>query len=335
METKTLPRNSIGPSQNAGFEASEEIVTAKPRMSLGLLIRAVLTVSLLAWLLYMFDVPASLRLLTWDFLPVFAMSVALVLVSLLLNALRWYLLIPTTGGRLSLQVTTGVTLIGHFFNQLLVTSVGGDVVRSWEAKRAGLKLDQAVISVLLDRIVGLAALLLLIIIGQPFLLERFDEPGLRLAAFTIIAIGGSGLVCLFVLHRLPLPFERSRILKAGGDLSRAAWQLVETRVIALACLGISFGVHGSTLLVTTICANALGVDISLLDMALIVPTVLLVSSLPISIGGWGVREAGLAAGFVVFGYPPSIAVTVAIIVGLINLIWAVPGALLWVLRSRG
>ena len=329
-----LPPKTAGQPQNSDFETKEPALISKPRISFGLVLRVALTVGLLVWLLIVFDVSSSLSLLTWDFLPALAAGCVLVMVSLLLNSLRWYLLIPTTGGKLSLPTTTRLTFIGHFFNQLLPTSVGGDVVRSWEAKNAGLEIDQAVISVLLDRIIGLTALLLLIIIGQPFLLNRFDEPGLRIAAFTIIFVGSSGLIFLFLLHRLPLPFARSRILKAGGDLSRAACRLIETRSIALASLAVSLGVQGSTLLVTTIFANALGVEISLLDMALIVPTVLLVSSLPISIGGWGVREAGLAAGFVVFGHPPSIAVAVSVIVGLVNLTWALPGAAFWIFQRR-
>lgn len=327
-------RKAAGHSRETDPGSKEAALPAKPRISLGLLIRVVLTVGLLVWLLTAFDVAGSLSLLTWAFLPVLAIGCALVLVSLLLNSLRWYLLIPTTGGSLSLPTTIKLTFIGHFFNQLLPTSVGGDVVRGWEAKRSGLELDEAVISVLLDRIVGSTALLLLIVIGQPFLLDRFDETGLRVAAFAIIFIGISGLAFLFLLHRLPLPFERSRILSAAGNLSRAACRLMKTRRVALACLAVSFGVQGAALLVTTLFANALGVDISLLEMALIVPTVLLVSSLPISIGGWGVREAGLAAGFVVFGYPPSVAVTVSVIVGLVNLTWAAPGAVLWIFRRR-
>ena len=60
---------------------------------------------------------------------------------------------------------------------------------------------------------------------------------------------------------------------------------------------VSFAMHGSNLVLTAALANQLGADISLLDVLLVVPTIILIASLPISIGGWGVREAALAVGF--------------------------------------
>ena len=68
-------------------------------------------------------------------------------------------------------------------------------------------------------------------------------------------------------------------------------------------------------------------------MSLIVPTVLMVSSLPVSIGGWGVREAGLAAGFIVLGHSPSHAITISLLIGLSNLAVALPGVMIWALKS--
>jgi hypothetical protein len=62
---------------------------------------------------------------------------------------------------------------------------------------------------------------------------------------------------------------------------------------------------------------------------LVVPTIILIASLPISIGGWGVREAALAVGFSALGQPASVAVATSLIIGLANLVSALPGAAAW------
>lgn len=87
--------------------------------------------------------------------------------------------------------------------------------------------------------------------------------------------------------------------------------------------------HGTTLILTATIANQLGAHVSLLDVLLVMPTVMLVASLPNSVGGWGVREAGLAVAFTALGQPASVAVATSVIIGLGNVISALPGALAW------
>ena len=87
--------------------------------------------------------------------------------------------------------------------------------------------------------------------------------------------------------------------------------------------------HGSNLVLTAAVANQLGADISLLEVLLVVPTIILIASLPISIGGWGVREAALAVRFSGLGQPASVAVVTSLIIGLANLVSALPGAAAW------
>ena len=71
-------------------------------------------------------------------------------------------------------------------------------------------------------------------------------------------------------------------------------------------------------------ANQLGASVSLLDVLLVLPTVMLIASLPISIGGWGVREAGLAVGFSALGQPASSAVATSLIIGFASLVSGLP-----------
>ncbi len=76
-----------------------------------------------------------------------------------------------------------------------------------------------------------------------------------------------------------------------------------------------------------------GANLSMLEALLIVPTVLVVSSLPVSIGGWGVREAGLAGGFALLGLPPSVAVATSVLFGVVNIVGGVIGGIVYAIMG--
>lgn len=298
------------------------------------LLRVAATALLLMVLFATVDVSKSLALIDANFVPVLLAGCCLVALALVLNALRWFLIIRACGERLPFSTVTGLVFVGHFFSQLLPTSVGGDVVRGWEAHRAGMSTDNAAISVVLDRIVGLLGLLLLIAIGQPILAFRSEDSIFAVVAISVIGLGICAVVAMLMLDRLPLPFEKYRILRAVRSLSFTGRQLLKTPWVSLSGLIISVAAQCATMLVTTVYARGLGLDVGFVDMALVVPTVMLVAALPLSIGGWGVREAGLAAGFAVLGLPTEIAVTVSILAGLTNLALAIPGAIIWASLKR-
>jgi uncharacterized membrane protein YbhN (UPF0104 family) len=73
--------------------------------------------------------------------------------------------------------------------------------------------------------------------------------------------------------------------------------------MAAGAVALSSLVHASALYLTAIIARAFGAELSLIDALTIVPAVMLISNLPISIGGWGVREVGFAGGFSLLGLP--------------------------------
>lgn len=99
-------------------------------------------------------------------------------------------------------------------------------------------------------------------------------------------------------------------------------------------VSISIVMHLINSLIAIFVSRKLGADVNIVDIMLIMPSVMLVSSLPISIGGWGVREAGLALGFSMLGQPVAVAVATSIIIGLANLVSGLPGALAWALTPR-
>ena len=220
-------------------------------------------------------------------------------------------------------------MIGHFFNQIFPSSIGGDVVRGVLAGRGSGDIGGTVTSIALDRLAGLVALLALIAVGQPLLLARFNDASLSRLALGVVLVGLGAVIAPFVLARVFGRHLPGRLQEAVRRFSDDAYRLIASPLLACTALLIALVMHGSNLLLTAAIANQLGATVSLLDVLLVVPTVVLVASLPISIGGWGVREAALAVGFTALGQPASVAVATSLVIGMANLISGLPGAGTW------
>ena len=226
-------------------------------------------------------------------------------------------------------------MIGHFFNQFLPTTVGGDTIRIWGARRLGLPLGQAATTVILDRFVGLTALLAIILAGQPFLARRLELSEATASAIVLVIVSGV-IACLAfpLMDRMFARFGENKLAAFATQVSSAARQLYTMPIVAGKTLALSAIYHGILLFLYSFVAKGLGVDLTFAAAFAVIPTVTLIASLPISISGWGVREAGLAAAFVLMGLPANLAVVTALVIGMGNLLSGLPGGMIWLLRKR-
>jgi uncharacterized membrane protein YbhN (UPF0104 family) len=77
----------------------------------------------------------------------------------------------------------------------------------------------------------------------------------------------------------------------------------------------------------------MGLDVNFVDVLLIIPITNLITVLPISIAGWGVREVVIITGLGFLGVSPEAALALSIFYGLLILVSAIPGAIYW-LQSK-
>lgn len=220
-------------------------------------------------------------------------------------------------------------MIGHFFNQVFPSSIGGDVVRGYLAGRQTQNMGTVATSIALERLVGFMVLLGLIAIGQPVLFARFNDASTSKVAMVMLFVGSCLLTAPFLLERVAGRYVQGRLKVALHKFFGDARRLTASPRLAVMATIVAVAMQCSNLLLTVVIANHLGASVSFLDMLLVMPTILLVASLPISVGGWGVREAGLAVGFSVIGQPASMGVVTSVVIGLANLFSALPGAFAW------
>ena len=220
----------------------------------------------------------------------------------LVAGLRWQLLLRVQGIELGWFRLFSLLLIGVFFNFIIPGGTGGDVIKIFYLmKETPGKRTVALLSVLVDRLIGLVALTVfaaVLITANWYWLMSSPEVA-KFAWPAIIILGGSllGLHASYVvtsrgwIHRLParLPGrDKLAELAMAYNLYGRAWKPT------LAAFALSFLAHLGYIAVFYCTGQALRQgDVRMptfLEMCIIMPLVNTISSMPISVGGLGVRE---------------------------------------------
>jgi uncharacterized protein (TIRG00374 family) len=258
----------------------------------------------------------------------------------LLTAWRWRWLVHALGLALSAADAARYTLYGIFFNLVIPGATGGDVVKAYyAAKRTGVA-TKAVVSVFVDRVVGLLSLVLL---AAGILFLGPDREGFGPARVVVGAAlaGGVVLAALFLSRRVRRATGLSALLKRlpfqhVWKEADAAFRLYRSRPGSLAVgFLVSLANHAGTAVCAFLLADALGLErVTLAATVALVPVVSLLAAVPLLPGGWGVGELAFAYFFGQVGVPPTEAVGWSVVFRLAVLASGLPGGVLWLLAHE-
>ena len=254
-----------------------------------------------------------------------SLGIGLMFVQLALGALRWGVVLRVLGGKLGPVRLFVLYYIGAFFATVLPGLVGGDMVRVWATVKSGETLPLSVNSVMLERASAVLSLAVLVAASEPILLQRVpDLPGSLV--FPLLSVAGFvGVWVLSILDRLPEHLRRWRAVRAMSYLA------ADTRKVAFhlptACASFFSALLGNInlALVVWALARGLAIDVTVADCLVLVPPVFLLTTLPISVAGWGVREAAMVTALGFVGVPQSSSLVLSIVFGVLNMVTAIPG----------
>ena len=275
-------------------------------------------------------------------LPWLAGALALYLAMILVSAWRWGLLlaaqrIPHPFGKL-----TSSFLVATFFNNFLPSNIGGDVVRIADTAPAAGSKTLATTVVLVDRGLGLLGLVLVAALGAsagtsastvgPF------GPALLWAGFGAAAILATAALLMpegFVRVLQPLRFLHPEWV--GERLERLTTALERFKeapgALALCFLG-AVAVQAILVAFYLAIAHSLHIPITFSQLAVLVPVSFLVQMVPVSMNGFGVREATFGFYFTRLGLPLESALLVSFIGAALVLLFSLSGGVAYVLRQR-
>ncbi len=260
--------------------------------------------------------------------------VLMFVVQIFVAAWRWRVILCHHHLDIRLWATLRICLIGAFFNQLLPSSFGGDVVRAWYVYRSGYSKRISAITVLSDRIYGMVMLACLAVIGFPVLVYCSVSSEGLIAVGVLIMATSSALAATFWLDRLPRWMHRWVFIRHLGALSEAARAITGDKRAIVSLLGLSFLIHAITILAIVILLGAVAPQVNLLLCASLVPVIMLMAMVPVSIAGWGVRESTMIYGLGLANVPPEAALIVSIMVGLSLVAVGLLGGLSWLIQTN-
>ena len=261
------------------------------------------------------------------------LAVALLMTHCFVAGWRWTLVMRLFGPVLAVPVAIRIFFEGYFFNNALPSTIGGDGVRVWRATAKGLPLGASVNGVLLDRITGLTGLFILVVAGQPLLYARIGDAATRLGFAAILLAGLAGIALLILARRIPVRLVPAALRDGLHKLSEATRAAYLRPAVALPVLGLSVVVHGLIVASVYVIAVGLGLDVGLFESLVLVPVVILLSTIPISIGGWGLREGLMVVALGLAGVPADAALGVSILFGLAQIAAGIPGGVLWLMAG--
>lgn len=226
----------------------------------------------------------------------FVCGALLYVLTVVIAGARWWWLLKVNGTDVSLRETLRFTWIGVFFNGVMPGATGGDVVKAlYIMKRCPGHRVQVLVSVAVDRVLGLGSLALLGAIVVLFALDDFGDIALAIWG-VIVAVGLLGVVA-FSKRLRQLVRLKPLLDKLPGKV-RSVLQLVDRAVFfyrdqqMVIAMSLLAGVvnHVLSVLCVVCLGHAIGVGMPTFEYFVLVPVINIVSAIPLGPNGWGLGD---------------------------------------------
>jgi uncharacterized protein (TIRG00374 family) len=268
-------------------------------------------------------------------LPFLAASLGIGVLLNLASAFKWQMLLKSQQIAVGLWRLFAYYIIGQFYNLILPTSMGGDVVRMHTLTRHCGDGYAAVASVFVERFTGMVTLVVLSAIAVLVNLNTFNLP-----LVTASLLGVTLLIALIgwlVLDPRPIRVFRRLFIGRVKFLNRLSHK-IEQFQSAVAAYGNAPGAlrvaflnsllfYFLAIINVWVTAKAFAGEIDVLHMVIATPVIMLIMNLPVSIGGLGLMEFAYVFTFELMGYGAALGLSTALLMRLKTLIDGLMGGI--------
>jgi glycosyltransferase 2 family protein len=307
-------------------------------------VKLAVSVALLAWLFSRVDM-AALWATARRASPLWmTIAFAIYAFNVLLSIWRWWLLVEAQELDVSFKQLSASMLVALFFNNFLPSNIGGDVIRIGDTVKAAGSKTLATTIVLVDRTMGMMGLVLVAACGASMVAARTGQVRLPLGPSWLWAgfLGGAAVgVPMFWspagVGRLlqPLTVVHPEWVGLRIDNVTTTLERFRNRPGALAsCFGGAVLVQMAAVAFHFAIVHALGIQIGAFDLAVAVPLAGVLQMLPVSVNGFGVREAAFCFYFTRIGLPCEQAILLSLSATALVMLFSLTGAAVYVARGR-
>lgn len=264
-----------------------------------------------------------------------SLSILTNLVQVFLGAMRWKEISAFCHAPLTLAQAFRYNMIGTFFNQTLPSTIGGDAMRLWLVNRTGAGWRSATYSVLVDRAIGLIALALVVVFSLPWSYDLIANKQGRIALIIVDFAAISAGLGFLVLGFLPWRWLRTWwVTRHFHACSVIASKVLFGRQTGPKVVLLSLSIHLLTVVIAWCAVRSLLAPANFDQMFLLVPPVALITMLPVSIAGWGLREATMMLAFGYAGLSQADGTMVSLLSGAVSFLVGTIGGLVWILSRE-
>ena len=264
-----------------------------------------------------------------------ALAMLVTIGQIFLGVLRWQAVSAECGAPLQTGQAMRFYMIGTFFNQTLPSSIGGDAVRLWLVARGDAGWRAATYSIFVDRAIGLIALAVVIAAALPWSYRLIsDFHGWSALLLLDLAALGAGFGFLLI-GVLPWPWLK----RWWGTHHIHACAVIANRVLfsrehGLTVTVLSILIHVVTAVIAWCVVRSIAAPVTFGQLLQLIPPIMLITMMPISIAGWGVREATMGLAFGYAGLIANEGVNVSLLFGAVTFLVGIIGGLIWILSPE-
>lgn len=300
----------------------------KIKQTFSLILRLVITCAIFYLVFTKVDIKGVFSTMTQANVSLLLVALLFQLLSTFIASYRWKLVMQRLDFGQNFPFYLRSYFKGSFFNQGLPTSIGGDALRVIDVARNGHRKRDAFYGVAVDRGLGLVGLLIFNLLANmlaPELLPRNVYIVLNL----LVVAGITGFIVFYFFHRIKF-FEKWVVTRVLLRISQRLDLVLDSISAVLKHLSFSLLIHLMALLSIYFIGSGVGLQFDLLTYMIIVPPVILLTVVPISLAGWGVREGGMIGLFALLGADQTLVLAMSIIYGLTLIVTSLPGLAVYI-----
>jgi uncharacterized protein (TIRG00374 family) len=295
---------------------------------LSLFVRVAVSVGLIAYMLTRLDLENMLRFLRRADLGLVFLTLVTVVVDRSFMVLRWMKLVEALDIHVPAARVVKIFFLSTFFGSFLPSGVGGEAVRAVSFSRLTERGVETVASVVMDRLLGLLSMLLMGLISLTVFYRVYPHPAL-VGVVVILMIGVVFALTLGLSRRMHARFAAGA---SEGWLTRAARAMGRYRDrpgTLAAVLLLSLGVQTLRVLQAYLMSEAMALGTPFIYFLCFIPPILVVTMVPISVGGWGTTNVAYVALFSQVGMDPDGAFVLSVVILALGVVGNLPGGLIY------
>lgn len=308
----------------------------KNKATLIFILKFAVTIAIILFLFTSLDLENFLGLVKSAHLPTLYLALTFLVIHLIFALIRWWVILKTSEKQIKFNISAYSYIIGLTFSQVLPTSIGGEAAKIFALKTKGIKIKHAVVYVAFDKISALSGLLFLFACGLIFAGQTIRSGDLYTLMLAACIVGCLGVSVLFLLITIFFSRLQQKVLPFKIDLGfvkNFRICFLNSKLLAVTfCLSMISQFSWTTSIILGI--EAFHTEIDLPDALVLFSFVALVTTVPISIAGWGIRELTMVSVLGILGIQDEIGLAVSLMLGTIMLIVGMFGLIYFIVSPK-